>query len=184
MTGQREEPLAAAGVRWSGTQEDEFGTGISWLWVSFILLLCDVLYCSSSTWASSAASHWCVSCSMLLSVLGKPTYFYSAMLSKSDLNCWNLVGDMFYGLFSFFFFFLEENGQEFLGIEDSDKHPALDFHMSFGISLPVRGLQHTILLRVRLNWNQLLIKFMSKLINHNYSDHVHMNNFYYGEHNY
>lgn len=71
-----------------------------------------------------------------------------------------------------------------VGMENIARLPASAFLTPFGILFPVHGLQHNLLFRVRFNWNQLLIKFMSKLINHNYSDHVHMNNFYYGEHNY
>lgn len=48
------------------------------------------------------------------------------------------------------------------------------FPSCFSTKLIVRG---------RHNWNQLLIKFVSKLINHKYSDHICLNNFYYGEHN-
>jgi len=86
-------------------------------------------------------------------------HFYSAILSKRDFELlefsrsqvfpsvlrgkkWNSVLDRSAVLMQ------QEAG---IGIKDTDKHPALEFPISFWVLLPVRGLQHNLLFRVRLN---------------------------------
>lgn len=78
---------------------------------------------------------------------------------KEIFNYCNLVGDRF----SYLFFLggkwnsvlgrsaILTQQEAGIGIEDADKHPALEFPIPFWILLMVRGLQHNLLFGVRLN---------------------------------
>lgn len=177
-------------------QEDEFGAGVLWLRVSAFFHLVTLWYVLLQLLNMGFLRHFPFMVAEVFHAALCPgrarltsTWQYFV---KEIFNYQNSVGDRFSCRFGGggertsvldrrAVLTQQEAGIE---IEDTNKHPSLEFYISFWISLPVHALQHNLLFRVRLNWNQLLITFMSKLINHNYSDHVHMNNFYYGKHNY